>query len=98
MSLTFHLFISTAVGASKDHHSELDLKVYQNSKLYADSWTGAKSELKSLPCPVEAEIGEIINKSKEITKHPRTVFHSLGMAVTDCAVAQVVETLYHKQK
>lgn len=88
----------TAVGASKDHHSEIDLKVYQNSKLYVDSWSGAKNELKSLNCPIEAEVGEIINKSKVVTKHSRTIFHSLGMAVTDAAVAQIVETLYHKQK
>lgn len=86
------------MGASKDHHSEIDLKVYRNSKLYADSWTGVKSELKTLDCPVEGEVGEIINKSKVVTKHPRTIFHSLGMAVTDAVVAQVVETLYHKKK
>lgn len=91
-------FPKIAVGASKDHHSEIDLKLYQSSTLYVDSWTGAKSELKTLNCPVEAEVGEIINKSKKVTKHSRTIFHSLGMAVTDAAVAQIAETLYHKKK
>lgn len=90
------IFFLTAVGANQNHHSEIDLKLYQSSKLYVDSWTGAKNELKSLDCPVEAEIGELINKRKVVTKHPRTIFHSLGMAVTDAAVAQIVETLYHK--
>ncbi|KAG4067706.1 hypothetical protein HA402_005478 [Bradysia odoriphaga] len=86
-----------AVGASKDHHSEIDLKVYQSSKLYADSMTGAKSELKGLDCPVEGAVGDVINKTKSVPKHPRTVFHSLGMSITDCTVAQVVETLYLKK-
>lgn len=87
----------TAVGASKDHHSEIDLKVYRGSKLYADSLNGAKSELKGLDCPLEGVVGDIINKTKPVPKHPRTVFHSLGMAVTDCVVAQVAETLYQKK-
>lgn len=85
------------MGASKDHHSEIDLGVYKKSKIYVDSWTGAKNELKTLDCPVEGEVGEIINKSKLVTSHPRTIFHSLGMAVVDAAVAQVVESLYHKK-
>ncbi|KAJ6641302.1 Ketimine reductase mu-crystallin [Pseudolycoriella hygida] len=87
-----------AVGASKDHHSEIDLKLYRNSKLYVDSWTGGKTELKSLDCPIEAEVGEIITKSKALTQNQRTIFHSLGMAVTDAVVAQIAETLYLKKK
>ncbi|XP_037034232.1 ketimine reductase mu-crystallin-like [Bradysia coprophila] len=88
-----------AVGASfVNHHSELDATVYESSKLYVDSYTGAKTELKALNCPVEAEVGEIINKSKVLTKHPRTIYHALGMAVSDVAVAQIAETLYHKNK
>lgn len=86
-----------AVGASKDHHSEIDLKVYRGSKLYADSANGAAKELKGLDCPVEGIVGDIINKLKPVPKHNRTVFHSLGMAISDCTVAQVVETLYHKK-
>lgn len=91
------LFEHTAVGASKDHHSEIDFGVYKKSKIYIDSWNGAKNELKTLDCPVEGEVGELINKSKVVTKHPRTIFHSLGMAVVDAAVAQVVESLYQKK-
>ncbi len=83
---------------NRDHHSEIDMKLYQNSKIYVDSWIGAKTELKNLNCPIEGELGEIINKSKAVTKHPRTIYHSLGLAVADAAVAQIVETLYHKKK
>lgn len=86
------------MGANVTHHSEIDLALYQGSKIYTDSLSNAATELKTLDCPIEAEVGEIISGSKKLTKHTRTIYHSLGTAVADAVVAQIVETLYHKQK
>lgn len=78
LELQLLILFFIAIGAHKDHHSEIDLGIYNKGAIYVDSWSGAKSELKTLNCPIEAEVGEIINKTKEVTKKTMTIFHSLG--------------------
>ncbi len=85
-----------AVGAGVNHHSEIDGSVYEKSKIYVDSWTGAASELKTLNYQIEGEVGEVINGVKQTPSQPLTIFHSMGMAVEDAATAQLVEELYKR--
>ncbi|XP_037043791.1 ketimine reductase mu-crystallin [Bradysia coprophila] len=87
-----------AVGAGINHHSELDGSVYGMSKIYVDSWAGAQSELKTLNYPIEGEVGEVINSVKQTPTQKWTIFQSLGMAVEDAAVAQLIVELYEKGK
>lgn len=69
----------SAVGAGVNHHSEIDGGIYERSKIYVDSWTGAESELKTLNYPIEGEVGEVINGVIGTPTHPLTIFHSMGM-------------------
>lgn len=91
-------FKIAVVGAGVNHHSELDGSVYGKSKIYVDSWAGARSELATLNYPIEGEIGEVINNVKPTPNQTTTIFHSMGMAVEDSAVAQLIVELYEKEK
>ncbi|KAJ6641055.1 Ketimine reductase mu-crystallin [Pseudolycoriella hygida] len=87
-----------AVGYGQTHHSEVDGGVYENGKIYVDSWTGAEAELKTLNYPIEGEVGEVINGVKETPTQALTIFQSLGMAVEDAVVGQLIVELYEKNK
>lgn len=56
----------------------MDDLVYANSTIYVDSWTGARSELKTLDHEIEGEVGEIMNGKKQIKYDKFTIFHSMG--------------------
>lgn len=79
-----------------NHHSEIDGSVYEKSKIYVDSWAGAGAELKTLNFPIVGEVGEVINGVIGTPTQTLTIFQSLGMAVEDAAVAQLIMELYKK--
>lgn len=90
--------ILAAVGAGVNHHSEIDDSVYEKSKIYVDSWSGSEAELKTLNFPIVGEVGEVVNGVTQTPTHPLTIFHSLGMAVEDAAVAQLIMELYKRKR
>lgn len=88
----------TAVGNSVTHHSEIDGGLYGKSKIYIDNWAGAETELKTLNYPIIGEVGEVINGVLETPTQSLTIFQSLGMAVEDAAVGQLIMELYKRDK
>nr|XP_022900367.1 ketimine reductase mu-crystallin [Onthophagus taurus] len=82
-----------AVGAGSNP-MEIDLETYQNAHVYVDHLSGAKEELKHLlekGVVFKNEIGALIEKIEPYpVNQQNTVFQSLGMAVEDCVVAQLI--------
>ncbi|XP_031627138.1 ketimine reductase mu-crystallin-like [Contarinia nasturtii] len=81
-----------AVGAGVNHHTELSEDIYKDpqTKIYVDSIDNAHSELKTLDAPIVGEVGDIINAHSAPPTTGITIFHSMGMAVEDVAVAQAI--------
>jgi thiomorpholine-carboxylate dehydrogenase len=81
-----------AVGASRPNWRELDDAAMRNV-VVVDSYEGARNEagdvILSGVTPF-AELGEILNGSKQVDRNATTVFKSLGMAVEDVAAAKLV--------
>ena len=81
-----------AVGASRPDWRELDDRAMQNV-VVVDSYEGARNEagdvILSGATPF-AELGEILNGTKQVEPGATTIFKSLGMAVEDVAAARLV--------
>ncbi len=81
-----------AVGASRPDWRELDDDAMRNVVI-VDSYEGAKKEsgdvILSKTTPF-AELGEILNGTKQVEPGSTTIFKSLGMAVEDVASARLV--------
>lgn len=93
-----------AIGAGQAHHSELSTDIYVNSAIFVDCYASANVELHGLldlGFKFTAEIGEVINdtvNAKAAADGKKfTIFHSLGMAVEDCAMAKMIFDLDKKQ-
>jgi thiomorpholine-carboxylate dehydrogenase len=81
-----------AVGASRPNWRELDDAAMRNVVI-VDSYEGARNEagdvILSNATPF-AELGEILNGTKQVDRNATTIFKSLGMAVEDVAAARLV--------
>ncbi|CAD6998807.1 ketimine reductase mu-crystallin [Ceratitis capitata] len=84
-----HVHINT-VGAGQVHFGEIGSDIYDNAKVYIDSWENAKKELVGLQAEIIGEVGEVINSSKYPLNDKITIFQSMGMAAEDVTVAQSV--------
>lgn len=81
-----------AVGASRPDWRELD-DVAMRNVVIVDSYDGARKEagdvILSGATPF-AELGEILNGTKQVEPGATTIFKSLGMAIEDVAAAKLV--------
>lgn len=76
--------LPTAVGAGINHHSELDVDLYEMASVYTDTLASAEIELKGLlelGITIE-EVGDIINGTKSAERGKITVFQSLGKVIS----------------
>lgn len=76
--------LPTAVGAGINHHSELDVDLYEMACVYTDTMASAETELKELlelGITIE-EVGGIINGTKSAERGRITVFQSLGKVIS----------------
>ena len=81
-----------AVGASRPDWRELDDDTMRNV-IIVDSYEGARNEAGDVilsGAKPFAELGEILNGTKQVEPGATTVFKSLGMAVEDVAAARLV--------
>jgi thiomorpholine-carboxylate dehydrogenase len=72
--------LPTAVGAGINHHSELDVDLYEMASIYTDTMASSETELKELlelGITIE-EVGHVINGTKSAERGRITVFQSLG--------------------
>ncbi|XP_059144780.1 ketimine reductase mu-crystallin-like isoform X2 [Physella acuta] len=82
-----------AVGACRPNWSEIDPLLMNAATVYVDSQEGALKESGDIiisRSPIFAEIGEVINGTKEGKRKEITVFKSLGMAIEDAIAAKIV--------
>lgn len=81
-----------AIGAARPDWRELDDAAMQNVVI-VDSYEGARKEagdvILSGAVPF-AELGEVLNGTKQVQPGATTIFKSLGMAVEDVAAARLV--------
>lgn len=61
-----------------------------------DNWASAKTELKTLKANIVGQVGDIINGKIARVNNGITVFQSMGMAVEDAAVGQMIFEMYKK--
>lgn len=61
-----------------------------------DNWASAKTELKTLKANIIGQVGDIINGKIARVNNGITVFQSMGMAVEDAAVGQMIFEMYKK--
>lgn len=76
--------LPAAVGAGINHHSELDVDLYEMACVYTDTMTSAEIELKGLlelGITIE-EVGDIISGTKSAERGRITVFQSLGKVIS----------------
>lgn len=59
-----------------------------------DNWASAKTELKTLKANIVGQVGDIINGKIARVNNGITVFQSMGMAVEDAAVGQMIFEMY----
>jgi ornithine cyclodeaminase/alanine dehydrogenase-like protein (mu-crystallin family) len=81
-----------AVGASRPDWRELDDDTMRNVVI-VDSYDGARNEAGDVilfGATPFAELGEILNGTKQVEPGVTTIFKSLGMAVEDVAAAKLV--------
>lgn len=88
-----------AVGACRPNWRELDENVMNNSIIYVDSRDAAIEEagdiiVNKVQDKIYAEIGEVVNGTKEARWSQTTVFKSLGVAVEDVVAAKLVYDKY----
>lgn len=61
-----------------------------------DNWASAKTELPTLKANIVGQVGDIINGKIERVNNGITVFQSMGMAVEDASVGQMVFEMFKK--
>lgn len=77
-----------------NHYTELSPELYKKVKVYIDSWANAEVELKGLDADIVGQVGDVITNKKPTPSSGRTVFQSMGMAVEDAVVAEVIYQKY----
>ncbi|XP_070580653.1 ketimine reductase mu-crystallin-like isoform X1 [Ptychodera flava] len=88
------------VGACRPDWQELSSELMQKSVVYVDSREAAMKESGDVlisKAEVYAEIGDLVNGTKEASRDKTTVFKSLGMAVEDVVSAKLVYDKYVQQ-
>ncbi|XP_030846075.1 ketimine reductase mu-crystallin [Strongylocentrotus purpuratus] len=81
------------VGACQPWAQELGVEVMKKAVIYADNTPGAyqnSGDIVHSKVTVFAEIGEVINGTKEAKRDELTVFKSQGLAVEDAVAAKIV--------
>ena len=81
-----------AVGAPRPDWAEIDPNIWNNSKIYVDSYAGAMAESGDLldsKAKIEMELGAFICQEKPQNGTQRTIFKSLGLAVEDLVAAKM---------
>lgn len=71
-------------------------ELYLDCKVYVDNWASAKTELSTLKANIVGQVGDIINGKIERVNNGITVFQSMGMAVEDAAVGQMIFEMFKK--
>lgn len=71
-------------------------ELYLACKVYVDNWASAKTELSTLKANIVGQVGDIINGKIERVNNGITVFQSMGMAVEDAAVGQMIYEMFKK--
>lgn len=61
-----------------------------------DNWASARTELQTLKANIVGQVGDVINEKIARVNNGITVFQSMGMAVEDAAVGQMIFELYKK--
>ncbi|ESO13237.1 hypothetical protein HELRODRAFT_93760 [Helobdella robusta] len=82
-----------AVGAVRPNWRELDDDLMTSSVVYTDTRDGCLLESGDVilsKCKIYAEIGEVINKSKQSYQDETTIFKSVGMAIEDGICAKYI--------
>jgi thiomorpholine-carboxylate dehydrogenase len=79
-----------AIGAGENHHSEVGEDIYQSSSVFIESRVGLLTELKGIASLVSAEIGEIIDGRKRLGAMTLSVFQSMGNALEDGVMANLI--------
>ncbi|KAG8266954.1 hypothetical protein J6590_061094 [Homalodisca vitripennis] len=91
-----------AVGANRNHYSELPLDVYKHSTVVVDAWDSARNELRGLidsGIELFCELGELIREVKRLPGTSKfTIFQSLGMSLEDIATAKLIYNQVSKAK
>ncbi|XP_071952249.1 ketimine reductase mu-crystallin-like [Antedon mediterranea] len=85
------------VGACRSTWQELDPELMRNATVYADSMEAIVKESGDVilsKCDVYAEIGDLVNGTKEARADQTTVFKSLGLAVMDTVTSTFVYKKY----
>lgn len=82
-----------AVGAARPDMAEIDPKVWNDSVVFVDSFSGAKAEsgdIRDSKCDIKDELGAFIGKKGKGHKgDKRTAFKSLGLAIQDLVAAKM---------
>lgn len=72
--------------------AEIEPEVWSGSKVFVDSFVGAKAESGDLidsKCEVKDELGAFIGKKDHLESNQRTAFKSLGLAIEDLVAAKM---------
>lgn len=96
LSININIDLLIAVGAGFNHHSELSAELYLACNVYVDNWASARTELQTLKANIVGQVGDVINKKIQRVDNGITVFQSMGMAVEDAAVGQMIFEMYKK--
>lgn len=73
-----------------NHHSELDRNIYQSTSVFIESNVGIQTELKGIENFVSGEIGEVIEGRKHGNSTGKSVFQSMGNALEDGVMANLI--------
>lgn len=66
------------------------MDIYDNCNLYPDNWESSRTELSGIFDKINCIVGDVILKVKPQPQEGITVFQSMGMAVEDATVAQMI--------
>lgn len=73
-----------------NHHSELNMDIYESSLVFIESNVGIQTELKGIGAFVSGEIGEVIVGRKGSYATGKSVFQSMGNALEDGVMANLI--------
>ncbi|XP_037932397.1 ketimine reductase mu-crystallin-like [Teleopsis dalmanni] len=74
-------------------YGQIGRDVYEKAAIYTDSRAHAQ-EIKNLPGPIVAEVGEVIKEMEYPPIEGITIFQCMGMAAEDAPVAHIVYNAY----
>lgn len=82
----YTIFVSfqLAVGAGQTHISEINSDVYSDTRtqIYIDNFGSARTEMAPLFDSIVAEVGDLINGTRDLPADGITIFHSMGKIFT----------------